>query len=56
VVGIIISVAIIYSPLDVLFDFEHLSPMILAAIAAILVAYFAMAEAAKRVFFKRYDV
>lgn len=51
-----LSVWVIYSPMDFLFDFEQLGPVMLGAIAVILAGYFAMAEVAKRVFYKKYEI
>ncbi|MCX6801917.1 MAG: magnesium-translocating P-type ATPase [Candidatus Diapherotrites archaeon] len=55
VAGIIVSVALVYSPLAFLFQFKPLPLWLLAAIAAVLAAYFSMAEIAKTIFFKGRD-
>lgn len=56
VLGIILSVGIVYPPFGFLFQFEALSTALLAIIAWILLAYFVLAEVAKRIFYRKYEI
>jgi Mg2+-importing ATPase len=56
IIGIALSVGIIYPPLGFLFQFEGLSLPVLAAIAWILFAYFVLAEVLKRIFYRKYEL
>lgn len=56
VAAIILTVALIYSPLAFLFKFEHLAIPILAAIGAILLAYLLITEAAKKRFYRTHEL
>lgn len=49
-----LTIALIYSPLAPLFAFDQLAVPILAAIGLILLAYFALAEFAKKRFYEKY--
>jgi Mg2+-importing ATPase len=56
IIGVILSAAIIYPPFGGLFDFRALDAQALAAIAGILIAYFALAEASKKIFYRKYEL
>lgn len=56
IIGILLSVGIIYPPFGGLFQFEALSLQMLGAIALILLAYFILAERAKRFFYRKYEL
>ncbi len=49
----ILTISLIYSPIAFLFEFEQLTIPILTAIGIILLAYFALAETAKKRFYKK---
>ena len=54
--AVILTFAIIYSPVGRLFEFVRLSPWSLGAVFLILAAYFSLVEVSKHIFFSRYEV
>ncbi len=52
----ILTIGLIYSPIAFLFKFEQLTIPILTAIGIILLAYFSLAETAKKRFYKTHEI
>jgi len=56
IIGIMLSISIIYLPFGSLFEFEGLSLPMLVITALILLAYFMLAEMTKKIFYKKYEL
>jgi len=54
--AVMLTFAIIYSPVGRLFEFVRLSPWSLGAVFLILVTYFSLVEVSKHIFFSRHEV
>jgi len=55
IVCMILAIALVYSPFNKFFEFEHLGYQFLFLIVLILLVYFSITEMAKHVFYKRFS-
>ncbi|MEW6295184.1 MAG: magnesium-translocating P-type ATPase [Candidatus Diapherotrites archaeon] len=56
IAAMILTIALVYSPLAFLFRFESLAVPVLVSIGVILLAYFLLVEGAKKKFFQKHEI